>query len=50
MIAELIGLLIPQTVLPLMSTVVARAAGLIVNGRFLADVAATLEAWTAGCR
>lgn len=47
-IAELIGLLIPQTVLPLMSTVVARAAGLIVNGRFLADVVATLEAWAVG--
>lgn len=47
-IAELIGLLIPQTELPLMSTVLARAAGLVGNGRFLADVAATLEAWAVG--
>jgi ABC-type nitrate/sulfonate/bicarbonate transport system permease component len=43
-VAEVIGLLIPQTVLPLMTSVLARAAGLAGNGRFLADTAATVWA------
>src|SRR5215472_18162390 len=37
-----------RSVLPLASTVLARAAGLVSNLRFLTDLAATLEAWAAG--
>jgi NitT/TauT family transport system permease protein len=40
--------IVKQNVLPLMSTILARAAGLAGNGRFLADLGATLEAWAAG--
>jgi len=40
--------LVKQSVLPLMSTVLARAAGLAGNGRFLADLGATLEGWALG--
>jgi NitT/TauT family transport system permease protein len=47
-IAAVAGLVIPATVLPPVWTVLARAAGLAGNGRFLADVAATLEAWAVG--
>ena len=47
-LAELIGLSIPQTVLPHMSTVLARTVGLAGNGRFIADVGATLQAWAIG--
>jgi len=46
--AEIAGLLIPQTVLPRMSTVLSQAAGLAGNGQFLSDMAATLEAWAVG--
>jgi NitT/TauT family transport system permease protein len=37
-----------RPVLPLASTVLARAAGLVSNPQFLTDLAATLEAWAAG--
>jgi len=37
-----------RSVLPLASTVLARAAGLVGNPRFLTDLAATLAAWAAG--
>jgi NitT/TauT family transport system permease protein len=37
-----------RSVLPLASTVLARAAGLAGNARFLTDVAATIESWAAG--
>jgi NitT/TauT family transport system permease protein len=49
-IAQAIGAsgIIKQTVLPLTSTVLARAFGLAGNGRFIADVGATLEAWALG--
>jgi NitT/TauT family transport system permease protein len=40
--------LIKQSVLPLMSTVLARAVGLAGNSRFIADLGATLEAWAVG--
>jgi NitT/TauT family transport system permease protein len=40
--------LIRQSVLPLTSTVLARAAGLTANGSFLSSAAATLGAWAAG--
>lgn len=40
--------LIKQSVLPLMSTVLARAFGLAGNGRFIADMGATLEGWALG--
>ena len=40
--------IVKQNVLPLMSTVLARAFGLAANGRFLADLGATLEAWAIG--
>jgi NitT/TauT family transport system permease protein len=40
--------LVPRSVLPLASTVLARAAGLAGNGRFIADLSATLAAWAAG--
>jgi NitT/TauT family transport system permease protein len=37
-----------RRVLPLASTVLARAAGLAGQGRFIADLGATLEAWAIG--
>lgn len=40
--------IVKQNVLPLMSTVLARAAGLAGNARFIADLGATLEAWAIG--
>ena len=40
--------LIKQSVLPLMSTVLARAFGLAGNGRFLADLGATMAGWALG--
>jgi NitT/TauT family transport system permease protein len=40
--------LAPRDELPLTSTVLARAAGLAGNGRFLTDLGATLEAWAIG--
>src|SRR5207247_3419522 len=39
---------ISRAVLPLASTVLARAAGLTVSGQFLGDVAATIGAWALG--
>ena len=50
LIAELLGRagVISRGVLPLASTVLARAAGLAGNPRFGEDVAATLEAWALG--
>lgn len=47
-LAELIGLVIPQGVLPRMSTVLSQAAKLAVNGQFLADVGYTTETWALG--
>lgn len=47
-VAALLGLVIPPAVLPPVWTVLARAAGLAANGRFLADLGATLEAWAIG--
>ena len=47
-LAQLIGLAIPVSVLPRISTVLDQAARLITNGRFLADLAATIEAWALG--
>jgi NitT/TauT family transport system permease protein len=46
-IAEAIGAfgIISRSVLPLTSTVLARAVGLLGNTHFLSDVGATLEAW-----
>jgi NitT/TauT family transport system permease protein len=40
--------LVSQAVLPPASTVLARAAGLAGNSRFLTDFAATLQAWAVG--
>lgn len=47
-VAALLGLVIPSDVLPPVWTVLARTAGLAGNGRFLADLAATVEAWAIG--
>jgi NitT/TauT family transport system permease protein len=47
-LAEVAGLAIPQSVLPRISTVLAQAARLMTNGRFIADAGATLEAWALG--
>src|SRR5215469_10530076 len=47
-LAQLIGLAIPASVLPRISTVLDQAARLITDGRFLADMAATIEAWALG--
>ncbi|MBF6333001.1 ABC transporter permease [Nocardia transvalensis] len=49
-IAELLGRtgVVSPAVLPLASTVLDRAAGLLGNGRFLADLAATVAAWAIG--
>jgi NitT/TauT family transport system permease protein len=46
--AALLGLVIPPAVLPPVWTVLARTAGLAGDGRFLADLGATLEAWAIG--
>jgi NitT/TauT family transport system permease protein len=48
LLAGLVGLIVPASVLPSIWTVLARAAGLLGNGRFLADAGATLEAWALG--
>ena len=50
LLVEVLGLtgVIPRSVLPLMSTVLGHAAQLLGNGRFLADLGATLEAWAVG--
>ncbi len=50
LLAQLLGSsgVLSRSVLPLASTVLARAAGLVGNPRFLTDLAATLEAWAAG--
>jgi NitT/TauT family transport system permease protein len=50
LLAQLLGSsgVLSRSVLPLASTVLTRAAGLAVNPQFLADLAATLESWTAG--
>ncbi len=49
-IAEVLGLtgIIPQSVLPLTSTVLGHAVQLLGSSRFLADLGATLGAWAAG--
>jgi NitT/TauT family transport system permease protein len=49
-LAEVLGRsgAISPSVLPLASTVLARAVGLAGNPRFLGDLAATIEAWAAG--
>jgi hypothetical protein len=50
LLAQLLGCsgVLSRPVLPLASTVLARAAGLLSNPQFLIDLAATLEAWVAG--
>jgi NitT/TauT family transport system permease protein len=50
LLAQLLGSsgVLSRSVLPLASTVLARAAGLAASPRFLTDLAATLEAWAAG--
>jgi NitT/TauT family transport system permease protein len=50
LLAQLLGRsgVLSRPVLPLASTVLARAAGLASNPRFLTDLAATLQAWAAG--
>ena len=50
LVAEAVGRLglISRSVLPLTSTVLARTVLLIGDGRFLADLGATLAAWAAG--
>jgi NitT/TauT family transport system permease protein len=49
-IAELLGVtgIIPTSVLPLTSTVLGHVFTLLGNGRFLADLGATIEAWAVG--
>ena len=49
-IAELLGVtgVIPKSVLPLTSTVLGHVFTLLGNGRFLADLGATIEAWAVG--
>jgi NitT/TauT family transport system permease protein len=47
-LAQLIGLAIPVSVLPRISTILDQAARLAGDGRFLADVGATVEAWALG--
>jgi NitT/TauT family transport system permease protein len=50
LLAEVLGRsgAISHSVLPLASTVLARAVGLAGNPRFLGDLAGTIEAWAAG--
>jgi NitT/TauT family transport system permease protein len=49
-IAELLGVtgVIPESVLPLTSTVLGHVVTLLGSGRFLADLGATIEAWAVG--
>jgi NitT/TauT family transport system permease protein len=49
-IAEVLGVtgVIPKSVLPLTSTVLGHVFTLLGNGRFLADLGATVEAWAVG--
>jgi NitT/TauT family transport system permease protein len=49
-IAELLGVtgIIPTSVLPLTSTVLGHVFTLLGSGRFLTDLAATIEAWAVG--
>jgi NitT/TauT family transport system permease protein len=49
-IAEILGVtgVIPRSVLPLTSTVLGHVFTLLGNGRFLADLGATVEAWALG--
>jgi len=47
-LAQLIGLAIPAAVLPRISTILSEAARLAGDGRFLADLAATVESWILG--
>lgn len=47
-LAQLIGLAIPAGVLPRIFTVLAEAARLAGDGRFLSDLAATVESWVLG--
>ena len=47
-LAAIAGVFIPQSVLPPVWTILARAAGLVGNGGFIADAGATLEAWAIG--
>jgi NitT/TauT family transport system permease protein len=48
LLAQLIGLAIPVSVLPRMFTVLAQAARLAGQGRFLADLGGTVQAWFLG--
>jgi NitT/TauT family transport system permease protein len=48
LLAQVIGLFIPVSVLPRMFTVLSQAARLIGDGRFLADLVGTVEAWFLG--
>ena len=48
LVAGLVGLIVPGSVLPSIWTVLARAAGLAGNGQFLSDTGATMEAWALG--
>ena len=47
-LAQLIGLAIPVSVLPRISTILDQAARLVTDGRFLADLGATVAAWALG--
>jgi NitT/TauT family transport system permease protein len=47
-LAQLIGLAIPVSILPRISTVLDQVARLAADGRFLADLGATVEAWALG--
>lgn len=48
LLAQLIGLAIPVSVLPRMFTVLAQAGRLAGQGRFLADLGGTVQAWFLG--
>ncbi|HEY1703244.1 MAG TPA: ABC transporter permease subunit [Trebonia sp.] len=48
LLAQLIGLVIPVSVLPRMFTVLAQAVRLAGEGRFLADLGGTVQAWFLG--
>jgi NitT/TauT family transport system permease protein len=48
LLAQLIGLAIPVSVLPRMFTVLVQAARLAGEGRFLADLGGTVQAWFLG--
>jgi hypothetical protein len=47
-LAQLIGLAIPVSILSRISTILDQAARLAANWRFLADLGATMEAWALG--